>query len=178
MALERSSDGEKTARTQVDGWGDTAAQRESSERGHREIVSHWRWGGTHRGNRRGGGSTTVAERARRHGGRQQSCLVAHAGRGARLRAQMSRGKWASGVRALKGRGHANVARKCADMGASTVGVRGQEITDGGSDGWGPRPAREDVHMLEVNSVNRTGPPGSGRERGGKRTRGQWRAQDL
>ena len=43
-----------------------------------------------------------------------------------MRVQMSRGKWASGVRALKGRGRAEVAGDCADMGASTardVGVR-------------------------------------------------------
>jgi hypothetical protein len=51
---------------------------------------------------------------------------------------MSGGKWASGVRALKGRGHAEVARKRADVGASTAGVRGREVRDGGSDWWGPR----------------------------------------
>ena len=60
------------------------------------------------------------------------------GERARLRAQMSRGKWASGVRALKGRGRAEVVGKRADVGASTTGVRGQEVRDGGSDGLGPR----------------------------------------
>jgi hypothetical protein len=44
---------------------------------------------------------------------------------------MSRGKWASRVRALKGRGCAEVARKRADVGASMVGVRRREIRDGG-----------------------------------------------
>jgi hypothetical protein len=40
-----------------------------------------------------------------------------------MRVQMSRGKWASGVRALKGRGRAEVAGKRADVGASTAEVR-------------------------------------------------------
>jgi hypothetical protein len=50
---------------------------------------------------------------------------AQGGRGgerARLRAQVSKGKWASGVRALKGRGRKEVAGERADMGASTVGT--------------------------------------------------------
>jgi hypothetical protein len=36
---------------------------------------------------------------------------------------MSKGKWASGARALKGRGRAEVAGKRADVGTSTAGVR-------------------------------------------------------
>jgi hypothetical protein len=36
-------------------------------------------------------------------------------------AQMSRGKWTSGVRTLKGRGRAEVAGKRDDMGASMAG---------------------------------------------------------
>jgi hypothetical protein len=44
------------------------------------------------------------------------------GKSARLRAQMNRGKWASEARALKGRGRAGVARKRADVGASTAGA--------------------------------------------------------
>jgi hypothetical protein len=59
------------------------------------------------------------------------------GEGAWLRAQMSRGKWASGVRALKGSGHAEVAGKHADMGASTARVHRPRLGTG-SDGWGPR----------------------------------------
>jgi hypothetical protein len=51
------------------------------------------------------------------------------GEGARLRAQMIRGKWASGVRALKGSGREEVAGKCADVGASTTGVRGRKVRD-------------------------------------------------
>jgi hypothetical protein len=31
-----------------------------------------------------------------------------------------------------------VVGKRADVSASTTGVRGQEVRDGGSDGWGPR----------------------------------------
>jgi hypothetical protein len=38
------------------------------------------------------------------------------GERAQLRAQMSRGKWATGVRALKGRGHEAVAGERADVG--------------------------------------------------------------
>jgi hypothetical protein len=41
------------------------------------------------------------------------------GESARLRAQISRGKWASGARALKGRGRAEVAGDRADVGAVT-----------------------------------------------------------
>jgi hypothetical protein len=59
------------------------------------------------------------------------------GERARLRVQMSRGKWASGVRALKGRGRAEVAEKRAVVGASTKGVHGREVRDSGSDWWGP-----------------------------------------
>jgi hypothetical protein len=35
---------------------------------------------------------------------------------------VSRGKWASGVHALKGRGHEEVAREHADVGTSTAGT--------------------------------------------------------
>jgi hypothetical protein len=35
---------------------------------------------------------------------------------------MSRGKWASGAQALKGRGRAEVVGDCADMGASMAGA--------------------------------------------------------
>jgi hypothetical protein len=60
------------------------------------------------------------------------------GERAQLRAQVSRGKWASGVRALKARGRAEVARERADMGASMAG-RGREVRGAkGADGWGPR----------------------------------------
>jgi predicted alpha/beta-hydrolase family hydrolase len=41
---------------------------------------------------------------------------------ARLKAQMSRGKWASGARALKGRGRAEVAKDCTNVGASMAGA--------------------------------------------------------
>jgi hypothetical protein len=39
-----------------------------------------------------------------------------------MRAQISRGKWASGVRALKGRGREEVAGERVDVGASTAGA--------------------------------------------------------
>jgi hypothetical protein len=42
----------------------------------------------------------------------------------RARVQLSRGKWESGVRALKGQGHAEVAGKCADVGTSMAWARG------------------------------------------------------
>jgi hypothetical protein len=90
------------------------------------------------------------------------------GEGARLRAQMSRGNWASGVRALKGRGCAEVAEKRANVGPSTARVRGRELRDeGGMTGGVRRPAREDVRVLEENDADRPGPPSSGRERGGR-----------
>jgi hypothetical protein len=57
---------------------------------------------------------------------------------ARLRAQMSRGEWASRVRALKGSRACGGGREMCNMGASTAGVRGQEVRDEGPDGWGPR----------------------------------------
>jgi hypothetical protein len=38
------------------------------------------------------------------------------------------------VRALKGRGRAEVAGKRDDMGASTAGVHGREVRDGGLTG--------------------------------------------
>jgi hypothetical protein len=44
------------------------------------------------------------------------------GERAQLRAQMSRGRWASGVQVLKGRGREDVARERAVVGASTVRV--------------------------------------------------------
>jgi hypothetical protein len=44
------------------------------------------------------------------------------GERARLRVQVSRGRWASGARALKGRGRAVVAGERADVGASTAGT--------------------------------------------------------
>jgi hypothetical protein len=47
-----------------------------------------------------------------------------------LRAQMSRVKWASRVRALKGQGRAEVAGKRADVGASMAGVHGGGVRDG------------------------------------------------
>jgi hypothetical protein len=52
---------------------------------------------------------------------------------------MSRGKWASETRGLKGQGREEVAKERAVMGASTVGERGREVRDvEGADGWGPR----------------------------------------
>jgi hypothetical protein len=60
------------------------------------------------------------------------------GERARLWAQMNRGNWKSGVRALKGRGRAEVAKNREVVGASTTGVHGREVRDGGSDRWGPR----------------------------------------
>jgi hypothetical protein len=35
---------------------------------------------------------------------------------------MSRGKWASGARALKGRGRVEVVGDCVDVGATTAGA--------------------------------------------------------
>jgi hypothetical protein len=54
------------------------------------------------------------------------------GEGARLWAQVSRGKWAGGARGLKGKGRAEVAGERADVGASTARDMGrsQEVRDG------------------------------------------------
>jgi hypothetical protein len=62
-----------------------------------------------------------------------------------------------------------VARKRADVDASTAGVRA-EVRDGGLTGGVRRPARENVCVLKENGADRTGPPGSRRERG-ERARG-------
>jgi hypothetical protein len=50
---------------------------------------------------------------------------------------MSRGKWASGVRALKGSRECGGGRKCTDVGASTTGVRRREVRTG-PNRWRPR----------------------------------------
>jgi hypothetical protein len=73
-----------------------------------------------------GSPTTTVERATDVGERRRSCLVRvqgeRGGERARMRAQVSRGKWASGARPLKGRGRAEVAGERADVGASTTGA--------------------------------------------------------
>jgi hypothetical protein len=56
------------------------------------------------------------------GERRRSSLVRVQGERARLRAQVSRGKWASGVRGQKGQGREEVAGECADVGTSTTGT--------------------------------------------------------
>jgi hypothetical protein len=58
-----------------------------------------------------------------------------------------------------------VAGKHEVVGASTAGVRGREVRDGGLTGGVPGPARENVSVLKENTADRTGPQGSGRERG-------------
>jgi hypothetical protein len=68
------------------------------------------WNGR-RGLVSGGGATWMCAQGEREG------------ESARLRVKMSRGKWASGVWALKGRGRAEVAGDCANVGASTAGAR-------------------------------------------------------
>jgi hypothetical protein len=81
------------------------------------------------------------ERAAGFGERRRSCLVARAGRergrGSSAEGANEQGEWASGVQALKGRGHAEVVGKRADVSASTAWVRVREVRDGGSDLWGP-----------------------------------------
>jgi hypothetical protein len=53
------------------------------------------------------------------------------GEGARLWAQVSRGKWVGGARGLKGKGRAEVAGERVDIGASTARDMGrsQEVRD-------------------------------------------------
>jgi hypothetical protein len=73
-----------------------------------------------------GSPTVTVERAADVSERQRSCLmcvqIKRRGERARLRAQESREDWASGAQALKGRGHVEVAKEHADMGASTTGA--------------------------------------------------------
>jgi hypothetical protein len=69
-----------------------------------------------------GSPTVTVERTTDIGKRRRSCLVRVQGERARLRAQVSTGRWASGERALKRRGRAEVARNCEDVGASTTGA--------------------------------------------------------
>jgi hypothetical protein len=77
-------------------------------------------------NGRDEGPTTVVERAANFGERRRSSLVhvqgKEGGERAQLRAQVSRGKFASRVRALKGRGREEVAGERADVDASTAGT--------------------------------------------------------
>jgi hypothetical protein len=49
---------------------------------------------------------------------------------------MSRGSGRARCRLKRGRGPAEVAGKCADVGASMAGVRGREVRDEGTDRWG------------------------------------------
>jgi hypothetical protein len=57
-----------------------------------------------------------------------------------------------------------VAEKCTDVGASTTGVRGREVRDGGLTGGVRRVERGNERVREGIGVDRPGPPGSGRER--------------
>jgi hypothetical protein len=123
--------------------GTTRAQRRSWN-GRRTSVS-------------GGGASWLRAQGERGGER------------ARLMVQMSRGKWASRVRALKGQRCAEVAGKRPVVGVSTAGVRRWEVRDGGVTSGVCGPARENVRVLEENDADRTGPPGSGRESGGEST---------
>jgi hypothetical protein len=73
-----------------------------------------------------GSPTATVEWAADVGEQRRSCLVRVKGERwserARLRVQVSLGRWASGARALKGRGRAKVAMESADVGASTAGA--------------------------------------------------------
>jgi hypothetical protein len=89
------------------------------------------------------------------------------GERSRLRAQMSRGKWASGVRALKG----------ARASEGSRGMRGRGRIHGGGEKlgkWrgltgGVQGKREGIHKRAI-KTNENGPPGSG-ERMGASARG-------
>jgi hypothetical protein len=68
-----------------------------------------------------------------------ACTGERGGERAQLRAQMSRGKWASGAWGLKGLERAEVAGEREVVGASTLGECGREVRDvEGADGWGSR----------------------------------------
>jgi hypothetical protein len=51
------------------------------------------------------------------------------GEGARKRAQMGEGRWASRARGSKGARVSDVAGECAVVGTSTAGDRGREVRD-------------------------------------------------
>ena len=70
-----------------------------------------------------GSSTATIEWAVDVVERRQSCVVHVQGERARLRAQVSGGRWASGAQALKGRGCGEVVEERTDVGASTAGTR-------------------------------------------------------
>jgi hypothetical protein len=78
------------------------------------------------------GSTAAVERTADFGERWWSCLDARAererGRECSAEGANEQGKWASGVRALKGQGRAEVAGDCAPPAG---GGRGREVSDGG-----------------------------------------------
>jgi hypothetical protein len=100
------------------------------------------------------------------------------GEGARLTAQMSRGKWASGVRALKGAracGAGGKTRRRGHVhgGSARVGGYGRGLT-GGVRGA----AREDVRVREKKWCRLIGPTDSERERDGEKDVGVgWRRQE-
>jgi hypothetical protein len=93
------------------------------------------------------------------------------GEGARLRAQMSRGKWVSGVRALKGVRACGGGRETRGYGR-VHGGSAREVRDGDLTGGVHGAARGDMRMHEKKRRRQIGPTGSERERerGVRRTR--------
>jgi hypothetical protein len=151
------SDGENTAGPRIDGRGDTATQRESSEREQRGnrggrgkprgALSRWRGGGAYRSNEHDRGSTAAAERARDHGERRW-CTT-----GARCARQRCEGSaegryWARemsewGVGSKRRSGGCGRGRETRDVGASTTGCEGKRLGKrSGLTGGVRRPARE------------------------------------
>jgi hypothetical protein len=63
-----------------------------------------------------------------------------------------------------------VARKCADVGTSTTGVRGQKVRDKGLTSGVRGAEREDERMREGIGADRPAPQSSRRERGRERAR--------
>jgi hypothetical protein len=79
---------------------------------------------------------------------------------------MSRGKWASGARDLKGRGRVEVAGERTVMGASTAGNVGERLgTRRGLTGGVREAERKSTRVRKRNGTDRVAPQSSERERG-------------
>jgi hypothetical protein len=119
-----------------------------------------------------GSPTTTVERAVDVGERWQSCLVRvqgeRGGERARQRAQMSRGNWASGARALKGPRACCGGRKTRRCGHVHDGGVGRRLGMG-SDGWGSR-GRERVSTCVRGSAPTGRPHRAARGREGEKGR--------
>ena len=127
---ERLGDDGDAVKPQVDGRGLWLQGKDSGERGPGKLeglvvnreVSRIADGEVELTEATGAGLTAAVERTTGFSEQRLSYLDARTGRergrGCSSEGTNEQGKWASGVRALKGSGRAEVAGKCVDVGAS------------------------------------------------------------